>query len=101
MSHRTRKEMYPLIENWEKSGKSKKRFCEEVPINLHTFKYWLKKRNKERDSKTSSSEFVELQIEQPRELSKNEYIYAELIYPNGVHLRLHHPLSSKALKDLI
>ena len=64
MSHRTSEEMYPLLSKWEKSGKSQKAFCESFGIKLHTFKYWMQKRNKERHVGKAASDFVELKIEQ-------------------------------------
>jgi len=96
--------MYPLIARWEKSGKSKKRFCEEVKINLHTFKYWLNKRNKTRilkGSKETSKDFVELKIEDQKNIFKSSGLFAEIDYPNGVVLRLHQQMNSKNLKELL
>ena len=109
MSNRTSKEMYPLIAQWEKSGKSKQRFCEEIPMNIHTFKYWLKKRNKNKSSKAkkSSTDFIELKVENlenrenREELSNSKSLFAEIDYPNGVALRLHERMSSKDLKELL
>ena len=99
MSHRTSEEMYPLLAKWEKSGKNQKAFCESFGIKLHTFKYWMKKRNRERQM--AESDFVELKIEQESELPISSPLFAQIVYPSGVALRLHQPLSSGDLKVLV
>ena len=101
--HRTAKEMYPLIERWHQSDKSKKNFCEEEQINLHTFTYWLKKynRSKSKGNSAPSSDFVELQVENRPSITKPSPLFAEIEYPNGVALRLHHPMTSSDLNLLL
>ena len=101
--HRTTKEMYPLIERWHQSDKKKKDFCEEEDINLHTFTYWLKKynRSKPKISTATKSDFVELQVETPPQAINPKALFAEIDYPNGIALRLHHPMSSSNLNLLL
>ena len=97
---RTSQEMYPLIAKWEKSGKSQKAFCESVQIKLHVFKYWVQRRKKE--GQVASSDFIELKIaEEATSSTKNPLLYAEIIYPTGVALRLHQRLNSGDLKIIV
>jgi hypothetical protein len=103
MTHRTSKEMYPLVERWQASQKSKKSFCEEEQIKLHTFVYWLKKYNRSEKEKNTAavSDFVALQVDNRPVTDATSPVFAEISYPNGVALRLHKPMSSADLRSLI
>jgi transposase-like protein len=46
---RTKEEMFPMVELWQHSGLSKKRFCEEKGIVKSVFHYWYKKYRKKMD----------------------------------------------------
>ena len=35
--------MFDLVERWEKSGKSQKKFSSENNVKFHAFGYWVKK----------------------------------------------------------
>lgn len=95
--------MYPLVERWQQSKKSKAVFCTEEQINLHTFVYWLKKYNRsQKEQKTASvSDFIELQVDNRTTTEAIIPVFAEISYPNGVALRLHKPMSAAALRSLI
>lgn len=38
--------MFSLIDEWKASGVTRKSFCAEQDINLHTFSYWVTKRRR-------------------------------------------------------
>ena len=103
MAHRTSKEMYPLVERWQRSKKSKSDLCAEEQINLHTFVYWLKKynRNQKEQNTAGVSDFVELQVDNRSATEVAISVFAEISYPNGVALRLHEPMSPSALRLLL
>jgi len=71
--------MYGLIEEQQASGQTAKAFCQQRQIKLGTFNYWLRKKRQ-----SSQSAFVAVDVES-RSQGKTE-----LIYPNGVRLRLDH-----------
>ncbi len=74
----TRQEqMYRLIEEQQAGEQTAAAFCEQRGVKLGTFNYWLRK--KRQNAKPS---FVAIDVE-PVMQGKTE-----LIYPNGVRLRL-------------
>jgi len=76
----TRKEqMYRLIEEQQAGNQTATSFCQQRGIKLGTFNYWLRK--KKQDVEPSSS-FIAIDT---NAATQGE---AELIYPNGVRLRL-------------
>lgn len=68
--------MFDLVENWRKSDLSKKLFCENHGVNIHTFNYWITKAQNE---KMETSGFIRLQ---PPSFDSSY----EITYPNGVKL---------------
>ena len=88
--------MYPMVEEWLKSGTSKAVFCKNRQVNTHTFTYWLGKYRKEKNIKAEKQDakiskhrksFVALQVDVP---PMSSGFQLELSYPNGVYLRLAH-----------
>lgn len=69
--------MLAMITDWQQSGLSKKRYCEENGINEATFYYWFS-RSKEND--TASGSFIAMS--KPGRESA-----IEVIYPNGVRIK--------------
>jgi len=85
--------MFALIEEFEDSSLNGREFCKEKGLLPSTFYYWKKKKAQEETS--VSGGFVA--IHPKSEITGN----LELIYPNGVRLRLDTsqlPLISKLLK---
>lgn len=105
MSRRTKQEMYPLVDAWQVSGQSKTAFCRERQLNIHTFNYWLQKHKADLDSGISGEvssgggKFVALEVTSKRVVSPDAKL--ELIYPNGVILRLGQVVNSGYLESLI
>ena len=85
-------EMFCLIRRWEESGKDRATFCKEVGVTVATFGYWRTKYLKALRSDISG-EFVELKPLSPMPI--------EIVYPNGVILRLPQSSSTSELKALI
>jgi transposase-like protein len=80
--------------NWEQivmqqkeSGQTTKEFCEHHGINRATFYYWKKKLSEH-------SSFIRVKSE---EISSG----LELVYPNGVRLKIAHGANLADLKRLI
>ena len=74
--------MYGHVERWKQSGLSQSEYCTSVGIKLATFSYWLVKYKRE-SSNSSSSSFITISKEQ--KIEGKDY---EIIYPNGVVLRI-------------
>ncbi|WP_413511711.1 IS66 family insertion sequence element accessory protein TnpA [Myroides odoratus] len=75
--------MYSHVEDWKTSGLTQATYCEEQGLKLATFSYWIQKYYKQSDQDDTSS-FIAISKEEP--FTKKEY---EIIYPNGVKLRVH------------
>ncbi len=69
--------MFAMVADWHRSGKSKKRYCEENGIKEATFYYWFT-RSKENDA--SIGGFIAID----KSFKKSE---VEVIYPNGVRIK--------------
>jgi hypothetical protein len=85
---RTKEEMFPMVELWQHSGLSKKRFCEEKGIVKSVFHYWYKKYREEE----GQGGFIPLIPDTPHSGIQGPSI--EVQYPNGVVLKL--PASTPA-----
>jgi hypothetical protein len=79
---RTKEEMFPMVELWQHSGLSKKRFCEEKGIVKSVFHYWYKKYREE----DGQGGFIPLIPDTPHSGIQGPSI--EVHYPNGVVLKV-------------
>lgn len=75
--------MYSHIEDWKASGLTQAAYCGKQRLKLPTFSYWVQKYHKQ-SSQTVPSSFISISKADP--IAKREY---EIIYPNGVKLRVH------------
>ena len=92
------KKMFGLIEVWKKSGLSQAVFCREHGIAPSTFRDWYKRYKTAKAQSTSSTNgFVSLKPEK----IQNQVLEAELVFPNGICLRLHQPVEGSFLTKLI
>ena len=90
-----KKAMYSLIEQWKASGLTQKDFCRDRKISISKFLYWNKRyQNQER----TVSGFVPLTVEYGT-LHEGQNI--EIIYPNGVLIRLTAHTSSTLIGELV
>lgn len=81
----TRQEqMYRLIEDQQAGNQTATSFCQQRGIKLGTFNYWLRKKKQDVESSSSSSSSSFIAID----TNATPQGEAELIYPNGVRLRL-------------
>ncbi|WP_115870540.1 IS66 family insertion sequence element accessory protein TnpA [Marinoscillum furvescens] len=88
---RNQEDMFALIEQWKNSAESRKAFCRRHNIAPSTFSYWYAKYQKTESAVKPG--FVEVQPHLSRSL--------ELIYPNGVKIRLPHDTSLSELRTLL
>lgn len=72
-----RDRMLSMISDWQQSGMSKKRYCEENGINEATFYYWF---SRSKENGASSGGFIAIE-------NAGKKRGVEVIYPNGVRIR--------------
>lgn len=89
--------MYALVRNWRKSEQSKADYCRTVPINIHTFTYWVQK-YKQAEVQTKAPNFIPLAVEEAKPATSANL---ELNYPNGVRLCLNGRPDVELLRTLI
>lgn len=77
-----REEMTRLVREYETSGQTQKLFSESNGIGFHKFNYWYRKLQREA---ASPGGFHKIESSVPRPVRDCR---AELVYPNGVVLRL-------------
>ena len=94
---RTSEQMYPLVAQWQGSGQSKRQFCADHGLNLHTFNYWLDKYRRSHRP-TTDSNFLAVSVAPSATLPPTG---VHLRYLNGVELHVHHPLTPTELLTLL
>ena len=91
------RQMFEMIEQWQQSGLTQKAYCQQQSIKHHSFYYWYKcYRQQHPDTDNKSSSFVKLRIEKSGGTPS-----VEIIFPGGIRLLFHDPVSSNYLKALI
>ena len=75
--------MFPLIEQWERSGLSQKEFYSHHGIKPHVFWYWLRRYREEGQLAPQEGQgFVSVEMEEV----PAKFVLAEIIYPDGTRL---------------
>ncbi|MDA3883289.1 MAG: hypothetical protein PF481_08380 [Bacteroidales bacterium] len=85
---RTEQEMFPLIEQWQESGLTKKQFAKEHNIHEKTFYYWQYKYARKTTSSISKEQkasFIEIQNNQSTERN----LHMEIALEKGVTIRIY------------
>jgi len=91
MARKTEAEMFPLISEWEESKATQAAFCELHNITMSTFAYWRGKYLESKDHQPPG--FKKLELEWSTSL--------EVVYPNGVKIRLPERMSLSEVRMLI
>jgi len=60
--------MFDLVEKWQKSGKSQKKFSSENNVKFHTFSYWVQRY---KQSKSVNPGFAAVTLTQERETNNS------------------------------
>lgn len=95
MPRKSESEMFPIIEEWESSPESMGQFCERHQIPKSTFSYWRTRYSKNNQkSRVNRAEFLEVRMD-------HVSVDLEIIYPNGVKLRLPQNSPMSQLRTLI
>ena len=90
---RSRQEWFSLIERCESSEITVKEFCKTQGINPSNYYYWMKR------FRTKEPDFAPLEITS-KALVSGSSVY-ELVYPNGVTLRLGQVVGLGELSQLL
>jgi len=84
---RTEQEMFPLVEQWQKSGLTKKQFALNHNINDKTFIYWHYKYIRKQSLPISDKKpisFIELEP-----YKQSQTLHLEIALENGVTVRIY------------
>jgi hypothetical protein len=74
------KQWIRLINEWEKSGRSRRVFCEDRGVSVSAFQYWRRKIQRE-ERATEANGFIEIRANKnPERIS----IGPRIILPNGI-----------------
>lgn len=92
---KTAEEMYPLIERYLNGQQTQKAFCREHALSLSRLNYWLAKYR--RQAALRPDAFVELTPVGP----PAERALLEVVYPQGIRLRLFEPVEPAYLASLL
>jgi hypothetical protein len=85
-----KEQMLEHVGRWQSSGLSQAAYARQEEINLHTFRYWIKKQQLELQPFDG---FIRLGQTPPAEIS--------LRYPNGVELYLPMQTPAKTILELV
>ncbi len=88
---RKEKEKLDLIEQWEQSGLSIKRFCDQHRFSDSLFHSWLNKyRRHTNKAATPNNEFIPLSITTPSPMGEDGCsLYAKVILEGGCRIRFY------------
>ena len=89
---RTSETMYPLVEDYLSSGLSQEQFCDNQPVTVSTFGYWVRK-YKQENQESAPAGFIALNPTVPSG-------QAEVFYPNGVRVVLS-SVNVQLLRELV
>ena len=89
---RKKEDMFELMRQWEESNEDRISFCKAHGLALATFCYWRTKYRKSQGASPSRG-FVELKPISPLSL--------EIVYPNGVIIRMPQSSSLTEVKALV
>ena len=91
--------MFGYIEDWQKSGESKKSYCKKHRIAPSVFHYWYVKYKQQNEDKKSSSNFISLNVE-PVVGSRTSPLM-EISYTDGTQIRIYQQLDINLIKALL
>jgi hypothetical protein len=86
--------MFGLIEQCKESGLSNREFCKQKSINEAKFYYWLKRYTHQ---SPKESNFIPIRLNPGQIICET----LEIIYPNGVKIKLPYEISLSQIKMLI
>lgn len=101
MSKEKKDRMVNHVERWHQSGLTKKDYCIDHQLSYYQFKYWCKQLGyvKERQSRKASMDFISLHP--VKQTWKNEESIIEILYPNGVCLKISSSTPLNIIQSLI
>ena len=97
--HQSKEKLYPIVEEWLKTGERKKDLCQRHGIKVYVLDYWLRKYRIEKVSPVTTSNFTSISITKPAAYAVSEKI--EISYSDGTVLRLPANFSIAQLRSLL
>lgn len=96
MKQKTAKEMSAILTAYANRSGSKKEFCTEHQIAVHTLDYWRRKLSSKSSITSSSKDFVAVEIDSPP-----IGLGYELCFPNGNQLKIPSDIPMEVLQRLL
>jgi len=98
-SSEARQTMFSLIEKWQRGGLTKKQFCAQHNVALHSFYYWFKLYRRQNDliPVLPSNRFVEIQSTPPVPIDA----VIEILLTSGHRIIFNQPVSASFIKEVI
>ena len=94
---RSRAEMFPLMERYERDNQSQADFCRAQDLSMSVFQYWWRRyrQAQNQEEKVEAPDFV------PIELSTASSYAMEILYPDGTRLRFNRVMPAAYLEPLL
>ena len=83
-----KEKMFALVEQWRKSGLTRKVFALKQGIEIQSFDYWCKKHYNEVMKSPKSPTFIEV-VHKPILLDEKSRPQIELELPSGLQIRIY------------
>jgi len=96
MKQKTAKEMSAILTAYANRSGSKKEFCSEHQIAMHTLDYWRRKLSPAPTNTSSTNNFVAVELDSPP-----IGMGYELCFPNGNRLKMSPSISMEVLHRLV
>jgi len=100
----TREQMYQAIESCKQEGLSHMQYSKQTGINYQTFKFWVKKYNREKGAERSMTPtFMPVQVVQPVQFDQAGAGpgHITITYPNGIQVSCPVSVPQVILKTLL
>jgi transposase-like protein len=101
----TQEEMYLAIELWKESGLPQQKYSRQNSIAYNTFKYWVRKYNREKQpvKPVQANTFLPVQVKTTTEAHLLHHTNKEITitYPNGIEVKCPVDIGTIQLKTLL
>lgn len=88
----SREQKAELILQWQQSGMTRKKFCEERSFNYYTFGTWV---DQLKEKKPSSSGFTEVKVK------RDSSLFAQVQLPGGIKIDFYQSLPAQYFQSLL
>jgi len=98
---RTSEEMFPVVEDWLRSGLTQKEYSQRHDLPLHILPYWASRYRKFQQDPITASTLSSTGHFIPVSTDKNMHGGMEVVLPTGVVIRFAEPVPASYLQQLL